>query len=263
MVIGRIREHVSKHNWFAVAMDVLIVVLGVFLGLQVNNWNEARIEVQQARDYRARLIDELDFNAHQYAAQAAYYRQDRNYGLAALASLNGVTPLSDRDFLIATYQLTQTDTTKAKTFVYDEMAAGGLVGHLGDDEVQQLASDFYLSAEVSQRTIENIFPYRTMLREVMPYAIQQRIRSECGDRNVSYKGRLVGVRTVVPCPMEISPAEAAAAARVVRSAPGLKQQMTRYLASTDEKLTNLDLSQAQAEDLRDRLITASTNRRTS
>jgi hypothetical protein len=262
MVIRRIREHVSTHNWFAVGVDVVIVVLGVFLGTQVNNWNEARLEAERGRHYRDRLISELDFDAHQYAVQAAYYRQARAYGLQALAALEGKAPNSDRDFVIAAYQLTQTDTTKAKTGVFDEMAANGLVEHLGDEETQQLASDFYLSVEVAQRTIETIFPYRTLLRETMPYQLQSRIRRECGDRNVFYKGRIVGIRVVVPCPMVIRGDEAAQAAAAVRAAPDIHRQMTRYISSIDEKLDNLDFAAVQAVQFRDRLK-GSSRRRTS
>ncbi|HET9810701.1 MAG TPA: hypothetical protein VFP53_03270 [Sphingomicrobium sp.] len=257
MAIRRFREHVADHNWFAVMVDVGIVVLGVFLGLQVSNWNQARIEAAQARDYRERLIGELDFDARQYALQLAYYRQAREYGLQALGHLNGTKPLSDRDFVVAAYQLTQTDTTRPKTGVYEEMAANGLVGQLGDDETQQLASDFYISLEVAQRSLESTFPYRTILREVMPYGLQSRIRSECGDRNVLYKSRLVGIRTVVPCPMAIDAAEAADAAGIVRSTAGIEREMTRYVASLDEKLDNLDVALEQSRAFRDRLIRAS------
>ncbi len=31
-----------KQDWFTVFVETMIVVLGVFLGLQVNNWNAAR-----------------------------------------------------------------------------------------------------------------------------------------------------------------------------------------------------------------------------
>ena len=258
MVVRRIREHVATHNWFAVSVDVVIVVLGVFLGTQVNNWNETRLENDRAKEYRARLIAELDFDARQYALQAAYYRQAREYGLQALSALDGA-PVSDRDFVIAAYQLTQTDTTKAKTGVFDEMAANGLVDHLGDDETQQLASDFYLSVEVAQRTNETIYPYRTLLRETMPYAIQARIRRECGDRNVFYKKRIVGIRVVVPCPMAMTPSEAAEAATAVKALPDIRRQITRYIASIDEKLDNLDFVQEQAEDFRDRLRATATS----
>ena len=257
MVIRRIRDHVTAQNWFAVGIDFLIVVAGIVIGTQVNNWNQARIEALQGRDYRARLIGELDFDARQYALQAAYYRQAKEYGLQALADLSGKEPLSDRDFLVAAYQLTQTDTTKAKSYVYDEMSANGLVDHLGDEEMQQLASDFYISLEVAQRSLESIFPYRTMLREVMPYDIQIRIRSECGDRNVFYMGRLIGITTVVPCRMVIDPAEAAEASRIVRATPGIERQMTRYVASMDEKLENLSVAHEQSKEFRDRLVRAS------
>src|SRR5689334_9716055 len=111
MTIRRFRDHVADQNWFAVLIDVGIVVLGVVLATQVNNWNQHRIEGKQAQDYRARLADELDFNAHQFAAQTAYYRQARAYGQQALAALDRRLPLSDSDFLIAAYQLSQTDTT--------------------------------------------------------------------------------------------------------------------------------------------------------
>ena len=256
MVIRRIREHVSTHNWFAVAVDVAIVVLGVFLGTQVNNWNEARLDRDRADQFRTRLIAELDFNARQYALQAAYYRQAKKYGLGALAALQGRTPVPDRDFLIAAYQLTQVDSTRAKTGVFDQMASSGLVDHLGDEEILELASDFYLSVEATQRNLETIFPYRTLLRETMPYALQIRIRRECGDRNVYYQGRLVGIRLVVPCPMTIAPAEAAQAAAAVKAAPDIQRQMTRYIASIDEKLDTLDLAREQGEQFRNRLIAA-------
>lgn len=254
MVIRRIREHVATHNWFAVGVDVLIVVLGVFLGTQVNNWNEERLEEARAADYRERLVDELDFNARQYAQQIAYYRRARDYGQAALAALDGSKPLSDRDFVIAAYQLTQTDTTRTKTNVYDEMSGNGLVDRLGDSEMQQTASDFYLTTEVAQRSLQSIYPYRTILREVMPYTLQVRIREKCGDRNVFYEGRLVGVATVFPCRMTISADEAAQAARQVRSTPEIQRQMTRYLASIDEILDNLSVAHEQAITFRTRLM---------
>ena len=262
MVIRRIREHVATHNWFAVAVDVGIVVLGVFLGTQVSNWNANRLDRQRADSFRARLIEELDFDARQYALQHAYYRQAKSYGLDALADLDGTKPLSDRDFLIAAYQLTQVDTTKAKTGVYEEISAAELVDRLGDEETQLVASDFYLSVEAAELANESIFPYRTLLREAMPYGLQSQIRAECGDREVYYKRRLVGVRLVVPCPMAIDPARAAQAAGMIRALPGLERQMTRYVASLDEKLVNFETAAQQASQFRDRLIKASRNRST-
>ena len=55
MLLRRITEHVRAQNWFAVGIDFLIVVVGVFIGIQVANWNDTR--VQEARDVV--LLDRL------------------------------------------------------------------------------------------------------------------------------------------------------------------------------------------------------------
>jgi hypothetical protein len=46
MIPRRIAEHVKAQNWFAVAIDF---VIGVFVGLQVGNWNEARAIAASSR----------------------------------------------------------------------------------------------------------------------------------------------------------------------------------------------------------------------
>ena len=240
MVIRRIREHVAAQNWFAVGIDLGIVVLGVLIATQVSNWNENRTEAEQARSYRERLIDELDFNSHQFQAQAAYYRQARSYGRQALAALTGGGPLSDREFLVAAYQLSQTDTTPAKSSIYDEMTANGMVTRLGDPKLQQVVSDYYLGLNSSNRILAADYPYRTLIRAVMPYEVQKRIRDACGDRLVRFKDRLIGVQLVVPCRVELDPQAAAAAVKTVRATPRLVEEMTRYIAALDEKLDQLE-----------------------
>ncbi len=42
MLLRRITEHVKDQNWFAVLIDFVIVVFGVFIGIQVSNWNNYR-----------------------------------------------------------------------------------------------------------------------------------------------------------------------------------------------------------------------------
>jgi hypothetical protein len=39
MILRRLIDACRKQDWLTVVIETLIVVLGVFLGLQVNNWN--------------------------------------------------------------------------------------------------------------------------------------------------------------------------------------------------------------------------------
>jgi hypothetical protein len=44
MILRRVTRHVKDENWFAVGLDFVIVVVGVFIGIQVANWNDERLE---------------------------------------------------------------------------------------------------------------------------------------------------------------------------------------------------------------------------
>ena len=82
MRLRSLTKHIKAQNWFAVALDFLIVVVGVFMGLQVSNWNAERLERTQERDYLIRLHDDfvesingqtrdLNFLTQQLSDQAA------------------------------------------------------------------------------------------------------------------------------------------------------------------------------------------------
>ncbi|XUU61251.1 hypothetical protein ACRAQ6_02975 [Erythrobacter sp. HA6-11] len=44
MILRRITRHVREQNWTAIAIDFVIVVTGVFLGIQIGNWTAGRLE---------------------------------------------------------------------------------------------------------------------------------------------------------------------------------------------------------------------------
>src|SRR6476659_2656522 len=116
-MIRRIREHVAGHNWFAVAIDLAIVVVGVFLGTQVSNWNQARIDRERAASYRERLVDELMFNGRQFRQQIAYYETAKRHGLAALTALEHGRESGGEEFVVDAYQATQIDLSPPKRFI--------------------------------------------------------------------------------------------------------------------------------------------------
>ena len=60
MLLRRLSQHVKNQNWFAVALDFLIVVVGVFIGIQVANWNEARVEDELAGRYLLQLMSDVN-----------------------------------------------------------------------------------------------------------------------------------------------------------------------------------------------------------
>lgn len=59
MLLRRVTQHVKTQNWFAVIVDFVIVVVGVFVGLQVQDWNDARKERLEGQALLDRLHTEI------------------------------------------------------------------------------------------------------------------------------------------------------------------------------------------------------------
>lgn len=59
MIFRRLKAHIEKENWFAVFIDFAIVVIGVFIGIQVANWNESNAQRAGAEKLLVRLDEEV------------------------------------------------------------------------------------------------------------------------------------------------------------------------------------------------------------
>ena len=59
MIVRRLSDAFRRQDWFTVIVETLIVVFGVFFGLQVNNWNEARKQAELQATLLERLEEEF------------------------------------------------------------------------------------------------------------------------------------------------------------------------------------------------------------
>ena len=55
MILQKLVQDIRKQDWFQVTIEVLIVIVGIFLGLHVQSWYEA----SQAIDEEERIIGYL------------------------------------------------------------------------------------------------------------------------------------------------------------------------------------------------------------
>jgi hypothetical protein len=62
MILQRVGKGLKNHDWGTVVLEVLIVVVGIFIGLQVDDWNEARRNRAVEQEYLERLWTELKLN---------------------------------------------------------------------------------------------------------------------------------------------------------------------------------------------------------
>ena len=59
MLLRRITEHVKAQNWTAVALDFVIVVVGILIAFQITNWNDGRSARKLESEYMILLTTDL------------------------------------------------------------------------------------------------------------------------------------------------------------------------------------------------------------
>jgi hypothetical protein len=60
MLLRRFSNHIRRQDWFAVVLDLMVVVLGIVIGLQASQWNQSRIDQREEIKYLAALGADLD-----------------------------------------------------------------------------------------------------------------------------------------------------------------------------------------------------------
>ena len=60
MLLRRINEHLTSQNWFAVGLDLLVVVVGILIGLQTDAWMSAKQDRVLEREYIQRLLSDME-----------------------------------------------------------------------------------------------------------------------------------------------------------------------------------------------------------
>jgi hypothetical protein len=253
MVLRRVRDHASRHNWFAAAIDLLIVMIGVFLGTQASEWSQDQAERRDARENRAMLIDDLRANQQNLAMRRHYYLWVRGEALKTLVALDRPPSALGAQFLVDSYQASQILPWSLKRNTYDQIIAGGHFAQIGDAVLRDRISNYYVGADVTGMNLVTEPPYREVLRRVMPYAAQAQVRAACGEKiTENARGEPV---MILPgaCSIKLDPAALRRAIMQVRGAPGLALDLNRLLVGLDQKIVSVDVIARRADILRHRL----------
>jgi hypothetical protein len=241
MIPRRVAEHVKGHNWFAVAIDLVIVILGVFIGLQVQEWNTARQDRAKGQAYTARLIEDLSYEAWNYEYMIAYYNDVRENADRALASIAGGTVLSDEQFLISAYRASQYVFNETRRSTYDEMIATGDIGLIADQRLRETAFSAATNPAIELAVEARHSEYRRLFRRVMPADVQHALLEHCGDRYVEPGDYTHIVGSInYACTLDLPAEKIAAAAAALRNDREFLPALQLCFADLETTITNME-----------------------
>ncbi len=247
MILRRMTENLRGQNWTSVAIELGIVVLGVFIGIEAANWNQARQERQETQQLLSQLEAELTTFYGFLDELDEYYATTRRYAAKADSAWRGDRSVTDREFVIAAYQASQVNAAGNNSAVWAQIFGAQDLRNIENVQLRSnlarvMAFDYDL-VNLSAVTT----PYRQDVRKVIPDHIQEAIRKHCGDRRAP--GSIYALELPAACPIKLSERDVAATAADLRAKPELQAELRWHRAAVANQLLNVETLRILLRDL--------------
>jgi hypothetical protein len=246
MVLRNLAGRVRERDWQAVVIEVLIVVAGVFIGLQVSNWNEDRKEAARGDEYLLRLNAELLQDVDGLGLIHGFWEQVGAYGAAALAyaESGALQQGSAWQTLLSYYQASQVWPYRKPDVTFQEIRSTGSLLLIRNETLRAEIARHYSAGAGSQVTeVLGLIPrYREHMRGLVPWKMQQYIWSEC-------YASVGGNQALKPCASPVSEAEAMVVLEQLRQSPGLTAELRFWMVNVHNGLGLMRFVQQEARSL--------------
>lgn len=148
MLLRSLTKHVKDQNWFAVALDFFIVVVGILIAFQITNWNEARSDRLQEAAILAQIQDEFteiqDALERQTQIREGYALDLKNL----ISGLEGSGPVPD-DLAIkrALSAARSTGRRPAQSSAYLQLTSNGDLARLSNENLKDALIRYHARLE--------------------------------------------------------------------------------------------------------------------
>ncbi|MDB5719626.1 MAG: hypothetical protein JWP15_244 [Alphaproteobacteria bacterium] len=225
MIFKRAVAKLKAQDWMAIGIEIVIVVIGVFIGTQVSNWNNARIERGKTEQLARDLQPELRNQAENYRQLIDYYSVTRRYGDTAFAGWRNDPQVSDRDFVIAAYQASQNLFSGTNTASWGQIFGSDRLRDLENPRLREPLS-ILMTTDLAAFEKDLSTDYRRDVRMVIGEDVQDAIRARCGDRRVGLN--YIGLPRT--CTLDLPEARFTETAKALRANPKLAGELRYHFA---------------------------------
>lgn len=181
MARWRLGARLRQQDWVAFTIDLVIVVVGVFLGIQASNWNDERRDRRLAGDYLGRIADDLRSDADQLTKREIYWRASQEAGLRAIQFAEGrQVEGSGWRTLLDFYGAGQLWVYSPNDATYRELVGAGRLDLIRSAQLRRQLANYYVTMSAQDKVLfEALPPYRDHIRAFVPYELQTYILDHC------------------------------------------------------------------------------------
>lgn len=259
MLLRSVTRHIREQNWFAVVLDFLIVVVGVFIGIEVANWNEAHADKKREREYIAQIILDLEedlamtdlvlHQVNQFDVHADYLEK-------ALATAE--FSIEDPDYFALS--VARAGYTRFPVFsrnAIDELISVGGLTLLRDSSVKREILDYYDFADDSGQWNDLLREQQIVYKRAYQGLLSREIEKRIGLSTATFRGEIQNwedeLETLGPERLGVNLSEAEAILAEAKLRPQLYDSLSIMAAIHVRLKLRAELIQQRATDLKGRL----------
>jgi len=251
MILRRVIQHVKKQEWTAICIDLVIVVVGVFIGIQVSNWNAARADDARAQAYLARIQGNLKTDIQNIDRRKVYWKQAIDYGNGAIHYIEKgeLVDGSAWKTVLAFYQASQLWPWATIDTTYQELRGGGELGLIKDERMRTALAQYYI--EGSGDDVDYILAfqpeYRKIVRGLTPTIVSNQIWAKC------FTLPNASEQFLLDCESPMSEAEAQAVLDNYRKDPKLLSELRFWITNQEVALKVVENTRSLGSTMLERM----------
>lgn len=146
MILRRITHAFQKQDWFTVLIETMIVVLGVFLGIQLGNWNQYASDRRSETEYLRQLQADLHNIEVEVDAQIEFEQfQARLAGEVYTLIRNDASEDRALKIDIGLSQLLVRRTLRTQSPTFLDLQGSGRLGIISDPDLRAAIISYFYS----------------------------------------------------------------------------------------------------------------------
>ncbi len=240
MILRRVIAHVKNQEWTAIGIDFLIVVTGVFIGIQVSNWNAAQAENARERLLLGELRTELAESIEQLRIKQSAFDQVGRSGERSVAFLDAGAPCGDACWVVIVdfFHASQWQQIVVPRSTYDEMRRNGWPRNRA---IVDALEAYHRQADQIAQPMEEPPAYRALVRGLIPLAIHRPYWLNCFELTDGEE------RYLEDCPEGVASDVSTTGVADILAHPDVHPALTEWAGFTGALSVSLDGQVAAAE----------------
>ena len=173
-ILGRLSQAVREQNWFAVVLELAIVVLGVVIGFQVTDWGQRQSDRVREQGYLYQLKEDLTETELAFEQQARFIRRGDSSATAFVRAFRAADAPPSDSILLWTRWAGRFDRPYIVTGTADALVETGDINLIQNDSVRTAVTRYVDLVELAtgwmDSNSEQAIGHLNLLNERLDYA---------------------------------------------------------------------------------------------